>query len=174
MSRPMMPVASIPPFALCVNGCCRFCATKFPHKLGKLQRADIAQFARDVSLQFFEQQQINLNALDQRDLITALINGYLASVGGNASAATVMRPELVVTEAPKPVTTPAAPNAGVTATPMPEMRVMAASSIDQAKLRLQPLLMERIHTSAAAKMDRTQLNRDVTELVTELLNETRI
>ena len=64
-----------------------------PDKLGKLQRADIAQFARDVSLQFFEQQQINLNALDQRDLITALINGYLASVGGNASAATVMRPE---------------------------------------------------------------------------------
>ncbi len=143
-------------------------------KLGKLQRADIAQLARDVSLQFFEQQQINLNALDQRDLITALINGYLASVGGNAAAATVMRPESVVAEAPKPAAAPAAPNAGVTATPMPEIRVMAASSIDQAKLRLQPLLMERIDTSAAAKMDRTQLNRDVTELVTELLNETRI
>jgi pilus assembly protein CpaF len=34
--------------------------------------------------------------------------------------------------------------------------------------------MERIDTSAAAKMDRPQLTHDVTELVSELLNETRI
>jgi len=132
-------------------------------KMGKIQRAEIAQIARDVSTQFFEENKLTPNALDQRDLITALINGFLA-----VSSPTTTQPFMRADPAPvaKPVTSLLA---------MVEPRMVAtSSSVDQAKLRLQPLLMERIDTSAAAKMDRTQLNHDVTELVKDLLNETRI
>lgn len=134
-------------------------------KVHKMQRADLAQIARDVSLQFFEQSGVTLNALDQRDLITALINGYLAAPSGAPVSAPSQRSE------PPPPTQAAG---GGLMPDASEPRFAVLSSTDQAKLRLQPLLMERIDTSAAAKMDRAQLTHDVTELVKDLLLETRI
>jgi pilus assembly protein CpaF len=141
-------------------------------KIGKMQRAELAQMARDVSIQFFADHNVTLNALDQRDLITALINGHLASLGTNNPAATILR-----TESATPMAKPVVAKASGGVSPPPddyEARILPTSSVDQAKLRLQPILMERIDTSAAAKMDRTQLTHDVTDLVKDLLNETRI
>lgn len=141
-------------------------------KIGKMQRAELAQMARDVSIQFFADHNVTLNALDQRDLITALINGHLASLGTNNPAATILR-----TESATPAAKPVVAKVSGGASPPPddyEARILPTSSVDQAKLRLQPILMERIDTSAAAKMDRTQLTHDVTDLVKDLLNETRI
>ena len=60
-------------------------------KAASMPRAEIAQIARDVCTQFMAQRDLALNALDQRDLITALINGFLATAGGGAAAATVNR-----------------------------------------------------------------------------------
>ena len=141
----------------------------------KLQRGDIAQIAREVSTQFLEQNAITLNALDQRDLVTALINGYLA---GGESAAPAAPPRAVDAPGIIPLksvipTSQTGANLELGAE-LPENRRAPMSSVDQAKLRLQPILMERIDTSAAAKMDRSQLAHDVTELVKDLLNETRI
>jgi pilus assembly protein CpaF len=131
-------------------------------KINKLQRAELAQIVRDVCAQFFTEQSIDLGALDQRDLITALINGTVAATASGATAPTSVAPIQ---------TAPAQAAAGAD---ISEIRQVVLSSTDQAKLRIQPLLMERIDTSAAAKMDRTQLAQDVTELVKDLMLETRI
>ena len=146
-----------------------------PEQTKKFQRGDIAQVARDLSVQFLADNGISLNALDQRDLVTTLINGFLTAASPAAAAPPPPRPA----DAPGTIpvrsvipTTQTGSNLELGAD-LPESR-RVASSVDQAKLRLQPILMERIDTSAAAKMDRPQLQHDVTELVTELLNETRI
>ena len=139
-------------------------------KAGSMSRAEIAQIARDVCIQFMAQRELALNALDQRDLITALINGFLATAGGGAAAATVNRLDSSIAppRGAQPVSAVQAPP-----TEMPRS-IVPSNSVDQAKLRLQPILLERIDTSAAAKMDKAQLTHDVTELVKDLLNETRI
>ncbi len=139
-------------------------------KAGSMSRAEIAQIARDVCTQFMAQRELALNALDQRDLITALINGFLATAGGGAAAATVNRLDSSIAppRGAQPVSAVQAPP-----TEMPRS-IVPSNSVDQAKLRLQPILLERIDTSAAAKMDKAQLTHDVTELVKDLLNETRI
>ncbi len=142
-----------------------------PDKAGNMPRAEIAQIARDVCTQFMAQRDLALNALDQRDLITALINGFLATAGGGAAAATVNRMDSAVAPRAAPA---AAAGAAATAPTDAPRSIVASNSVDQAKLRLQPILLERIDTSAAAKMDKTQLTHDVTELVKDLLNETRI
>jgi pilus assembly protein CpaF len=139
-------------------------------KAGSMSRAEIAQIARDVCTQFMAQRELALNALDQRDLITALINGFLATAGGGAAAATVNRLDSSI------ATPRGAPPVSAVQAPPTEMprSIVPSNSVDQAKLRLQPILLERIDTSAAAKMDKAQLTHDVTELVKDLLNETRI
>ena len=53
-------------------------------------------------------------------------------------------------------------------------RGASRASVDQAKLKLQPMVLERIDTSAAARMAREDLARDLSGLVAELLVETRI
>ena len=148
-----------------------------PEQAKKFQRGDIAQVARDLSTQFFAEHSITLNALDHRDLVTTLINSFLTTVAPVAAPPSPAAPRPADAPGMIPVksvipTTQTGSNLEL-GTDFPENR-RVASSVDQAKLRLQPILMERIDTSAAAKMDRPQLTHDVTELVNELLNETRI
>ena len=56
----------------------------------------------------------------------------------------------------------------------PYARNPSKASIEQAKVKLQPLVLERIDTSAAAKLPREELSRDLTGLIAELLIETKI
>lgn len=146
-----------------------------PEQAKKFQRGDIAQIARDLSAQFFTEQGIILNALDHRDLVTALINGFVSGTVATTAPSPLLRAVDAASSIPLKSVIPTSQlgaNLELGAE-LPEHR-RTASSVDQAKLRLQPILMERIDTSAAAKMDRPQLTHDVTELVGELLNETRI
>ena len=50
----------------------------------------------------------------------------------------------------------------------------AASQIDKIKEKIQPLLLERIDISAAVAMDRLDLARDISDIVTDILVEERI
>lgn len=50
----------------------------------------------------------------------------------------------------------------------------AASQIDKIKEKIQPLLLERIDISAAVAMDRLDLARDISDIVTDILIEERI
>ena len=69
-----------------------------------MSRGDIAQHAKQVATEYLSQNRIALNLLDQRDLVTALINGLVAEnatkrpaighrrAAGLASASTIRPP----------------------------------------------------------------------------------
>lgn len=108
-----------------------------------------------------------LDALAQRDLITALINRILSkqALVVEPAAAFDKGPEKIIEKTPEIMTPKAAsdvPRAALRATVM------------LAKDKLYPLLMERIDAGAAAKMGREQLDRDLTSVVAELLNEQKM
>ncbi|WP_431859308.1 CpaF family protein [Azospirillum sp.] len=59
-------------------------------------------------------------------------------------------------------------------TPVARMASSNRATVDQAKDRVQPLLLTRIDTSAAAAMSRSELSRDVGDIVHDLLGEQRL
>ncbi|MBI1273607.1 MAG: CpaF family protein [Alphaproteobacteria bacterium] len=159
-----------------------------PEKALRLPRAEIAHAAKDLTVEHLFQKKVELNWLDQRDLITALVNGLLAIAHKEAG------------HAPAPDASPRAASAVPgeegdedsegPAAPAAEAAILAAvatsegqekrravsnnNSIDSAKNKIQPLLLQRIDSSAAARVSRAELMRDVTDLVTELLSENKI
>ncbi len=142
-----------------------------PEKIKWVHRADIAREAKIVVTEFVRVHRIELNLLDQRDLVTALVNGFMAQ-------SEVVKPALApaVAQASPP---PPEPKAAVDVSlagpaPDPYLRNSSRASVEQAKNKLQPVVFERIDTSAAAKLPREELSRDLTGLIADLLNETRI
>ncbi|MDX9690220.1 MAG: CpaF family protein [Alphaproteobacteria bacterium] len=142
----------------------------FPeNKVTSSPRNDINREIKGVALDYLKQQGIGLNLLDQRDLVSALTNRIIElyvkpepKENPLPTAKSVERPEeppeppQAIKKAERPITT--------------ESR----ASVDQAKTKIQPLVLERIDTSAAAHMAREDLARDLKGIVNELLNETRI
>lgn len=123
--------------------------------LRQVPRGDIAREAKEVSMQYLASEGIDINLLMQRDLVTALINHLLAE---QPPAAPV---PLTSTHTEQPAAEANNRNAG---------RV----SIEQAKLKLQSIVLERIDTAVAAKMPREELGQDLKILVSELLQEYKI
>ncbi|MER2519826.1 MAG: CpaF family protein [Bdellovibrionales bacterium] len=169
-----------------------FLRQKIPHdKAAWLARADVAREAKQCAQEFLSSHNLEINLLDQRDLITALVNAFIAGV--NSISANPPPPP----PAAAPATTPAEPSAAAPAAspgaqpqPTPEAPSPAESApepppsnpyarnpsratIDNAKIKVQPIVLERIDTSAAAKMARDDLARDIKGLVAEILSETK-
>ncbi|MGE3770945.1 MAG: CpaF family protein [Bdellovibrionales bacterium] len=135
-----------------------------------------ADLAREIKLQtqtFFGRDKVSLNLLDQRDLITSIL-GHLQ--GGAAAIPTPTAvPEQtavpppaaaavhVATPEPAPAAAPAAPQAAP-----------RSSHVVQTKQKIQPLVLDRIDTSAAARMSRDDLKKDLTNLIAEILVEQKI
>ncbi|MBI3419692.1 MAG: CpaF family protein [Proteobacteria bacterium] len=125
-----------------------------------------------------------LDALTRRDLITALINNLLTRPGLAAVAAQAEP----AAPAPAPSENHPAPQAhahahaapaddpatGLPETPMATRGGALRSTVFTAKEVMHPLLMERIDPSAAAKMSREALGRDLTGIIGELLNEQKM
>src|SRR5262249_46101752 len=153
--------------------------TRIPAEKARwVPRSEVAREAKQTAADFLAQGRIELNLLDQRDLITSLVNAFMAE---NPSAET--RPASSPSNDAMPAA--AATNTPTTSAPLeahgtaPALRDAYARnpsrvSVEQAKLKLQPLVLERIDTSAAAKMPREALARDLKGLVAELLTETKI
>lgn len=224
-----------------------------------LARADVAREAKQCAQDFLVHSNMEINLLDQRDLVTSLVNAFIAGVnaikqatqsaGGYAPAAP--QPQAVPAAPPPvaptppplpqppqptaqeriaqtppqtaeatPATVPPAPSppvAGPASPPPPPpqappdspssisvrsviptsaqradipleaklpppdpppssnpyARNPSRATIDQAKIKVQPIVLERIDTSAAAKMAREDLARDLKGLVAEILSETK-
>ncbi len=133
-----------------------------------MPRGDVAREAKLVAADYIANNKIELNLLDQRDLVTALINGFL---NGTAQTAAPLQPAQQTASSEPPATT----ELGETPTVAdPYARNPSRASVEQAKLKLQPIVLERIDTSAAAKMKREELSRDLRVLVAELLLENKI
>jgi pilus assembly protein CpaF len=165
-----------------------------PEKAAQIPRAEIAAAAKDLAIEHLFQKKVELNWLDQRDLITALVNGILAiatkgAVGGTSSTAPsapaslsadagiAVAPTTMAEGEIKPTITQRGSGAPTAAEAQSNRRNISASvstTVDSAKNRIQPMLLQRIDTSVAARIGRAELTRDVTDLVNELLLETKI
>jgi pilus assembly protein CpaF len=153
-----------------------------------LSRHMLALKVGEIASAELEAMQHNLNLLERRTLIGALISslptalpdssGANGPVGGEAG--TRLTPNVPVPAGAVPAT------AGANALAQPgQVKTMstkgsdaasAASrqSVEEAKLKIQPLVVDRIDIGAAARLDRDELGRQIGELVGEILREERI
>lgn len=141
-------------------------------RVADMQRSEVSREVKAFATNYLSSQGIELNLLDQRDLVGALTNSLL----GVDIKPTPPPPPTPATSGsfvpPEPVAEPEPPPP-----PRPVEKTIGAasrSSVDQAKVKLQPLILERIDTSAAARMAREDLARDLKGIVGELLNETKM
>ncbi|WP_448206885.1 CpaF family protein [Azospirillum sp. sgz302134] len=210
-----------------------------PAQAARMPRGDVAREVKTILLDLLARDRRELNLLDQRDLVTLLINGVLGMRPVDSSEVlAAVRPVVVplplrpgmfpepapVASAPPPEPVPpVAPEPPPVPEPVPEpapeppsisailkaagVPSFTASSfpppappqpeppppeepkapepppraatthrptVDQAKERIQPLLLARIDTSAAATLSRMELTRDVGDIVHDLLVEQKL
>jgi pilus assembly protein CpaF len=132
-----------------------------PVSAQRLPRKELARIAGEIVVELLSRSKIDLNLLEQRNLVTALIADLLAApmAAGPAAAApaAISQPFEMPAPMPAPLVTPA-------------MR----DQIEEAKLKVQPILMERMDVSAASRLPREEFGRQVSELITEVLGELKI
>lgn len=143
-------------------------------RVQSMARSDIMREVKGFALDYLARQRMELNLLDQRDLVMALTNGLVASLPKPepAAAPPTTEPTATTVAAPPPEAPPPPPPP-----PRPIEPVVSAASrasVEQAKTKLQQLVLERIDTSAAARMAREDLARDLKVIVSELLTEKKI
>ena len=147
-------------------------------------RAEIVKDAKQVLADYLDDNRLELNLLDQRDLVTSLVNNFL---GGSASTLQSTSPQTASSDAPRSIpiksVIPTSSTSGNIAldAPLepphqaePYTRNPSKDSVENAKLKIQIPLLERIDTSAAVKMAREDLSRDLSGIASELLAEMKI
>ena len=120
-----------------------------PEKIKNLTRGELAKEVETVANQICAEQSIDLNASELRDVVTVLLNDVISS------ARISDRDPLLAGQGPRE------PNA-------------AAATLEAAKEKIQPRLMEHIDASAAAELSRQELAEQIGEIVGELLVAERI
>jgi pilus assembly protein CpaF len=153
-----------------------------------LSRHMLALKVGEIASAELEAMHHNLNLLERRTLIGALISSLPTTApdgGGNGQAAApaAATPNVPMTAQAAQVAQQAA-SANALANPgqiktMSTKGADAASaasrqSVEEAKLKIQPLVVDRIDIGAAARLDRDELGRQIGELVGEILREERI
>jgi pilus assembly protein CpaF len=133
----------------------------------------------------------NLNLLERRTLIGALISSLPATssdAGGSngqaaAGAGSPATPNVPMTaQAAQAAVQTAAANALANPGQVKTMSTKGADasstasrqSVEEAKLKIQPLVVDRIDIGAAARLERDELGRQIGELVGEILREERL
>ena len=152
-------------------------------------RADLARDIKSAVNEWLARDKLELTLLDQRDLVTGLLNGLLATVpkptptpatASNAAPATspMVLPASGATVAPAThPETASEPNRHA-----PQAAAASPSSLSSSgrptnelvRQKLQPAILERIDTSAAAKMSRSDLARDLADILVDVLSEQRL
>jgi pilus assembly protein CpaF len=153
-----------------------------------LSRHMLALKVGEIASAELEAMHHSLNLLERRTLIGALISNLptgASDAGGSngQSAASAPTPNVPIPAA-SAQSAPPATGAGSLAA-QGQIKTMstkgndAASqasrqSVEEAKLKIQPLVVDRIDIGAAARLDRDELGRQIGELVGEILREERI
>lgn len=104
---------------------------------------------------------IEINQLEQRDLVTALLNDLLSAPA---------------TPGARPIETTSEPDGLSNSKVASKSRKSEANkaSVEAAKAKLQPLLMENLDATAANKMTRGELAEQVSEIVSELMVQEKL
>jgi len=153
-----------------------------------LSRHMLALKVGEIASTELEAMHHNLNLLERRTLIGALISSLPtnmpeAGAGSGQTAPAAATPNVPMTAQAAQVAQQAA-SANALANPgqiktMSTKGADAAStasrqSVEEAKLKIQPLVVDRIDIGAAARLDRDELGRQIGELVGEILREERL
>jgi pilus assembly protein CpaF len=132
-----------------------------------MSRGELARLIGEAVATYLSEKAVKATLLEQRDLVTVLLNELLSR---SVDAA----PE-VPSAAPAAGSAAPAPDP-FAASPQSPQKAQGglAPSLDAAKRRLQSLLLERMDVGAAAQLPRPELERQVAELIGELLAETKL
>jgi len=170
-----------------------------PSAARRIARRDLARDIRALCDETLMRENIELNLLESRDLVTRLVEDLIEK-GGEAAASAAPADPAQPTAAVYDITRPPAPPAAEPPQPTEHGRALEviddgtygvpglgrietalfqsgaprATPIDEAKQRVQPVLLERIDIAAATKMSRADLARQVSEIVGEILFEERL
>ncbi len=145
-----------------------------PARAGQCSRRALAQEVGDCLDQVLREDGRSLDLLEQRNLVTVVLNAYLAAAreqqseaGGPApdKAAGIIRPG----EAP-----PASPGEDLEADGGEAGGRSRWSRLLATKARIQPIVMERMDVSVAASLEAEELERQVGQIVGEVLAEQKI
>ena len=149
-------------------------AARFPPDAARRARHELTQEIRKVCDEALSREGIALNRLEVRELATRLTAKIAAAQPPEATPVPV--PDLVPQQAPL--------ENGSAETTLPELDRIEATlfqwtkprntPIEDAKTRVQSVLLERIDIAAATKTPRAELARQVTEIVGEILFEQRV
>jgi pilus assembly protein CpaF len=130
-----------------------------------MSRGELARLIGEAVATYLSERTVKASLLEQRDLVTGLLNELLSRAVETPAAA----PTAPVAASADPLTPPqGAPK------PTVQAPSAAAPTLEAARRRLQSLLMERMDVAAAAQLPRPELERQVAELIGELLAETKM
>jgi pilus assembly protein CpaF len=108
------------------------------------QRGDLSKQVEEIVRATLEQNKVTLSLLNQRDVVTALVNALMEKVKRESQQSE------------------------------PGRTVGSRAAIDDAIPRIYPLVMERIDPEVAAKLPRAELSRQLQTVVGEILLEQKI
>jgi pilus assembly protein CpaF len=173
-------------------------------RIASTPRADLAALVKRTCTDLLAQERLALNLLDQRQLVTEVLNALVAQhpyeeqpaepaprdveVPSWLIEASVRDTDTLHVPAPPPVAhAPAAPSptaaapvrAALRPDPPPAPSAMPRASVgspalDDAIAKLQPTVMGKIDTSAAAAMTRDELARELGDILVESMAELKI
>ncbi len=119
-----------------------------------------------------------LNLLQQRDLVTEVVNALHvpSPVQPTAAPARTSRiaPQEQARERPPETRYAPAPKQDSEDAEAAARRAKSRASVEDAALRVRPILLERIDPAAAAQLTRKELARQIADVVVELLHEESI
>jgi pilus assembly protein CpaF len=151
-----------------------------------LSRHMLALKVGEIASAELEAMHHNLNLLERRTLIGALISSLPATPeagGSNGQAGSMATPNVPMTaQAAQLAQQTAAANSLANPGQVKTMSTKGADaastasrqSVEEAKLKIQPLVVDRIDIGAAARLERDELGRQIGELVGEILREERL
>lgn len=165
----------------------------------QMTRRELADEIRELTIRTLKDEGVSFNRLEQRDLVTSLINEILAEVEANQADAAMSGSEnevlaqqealleaisledaVAIADRVSEQELRSSPDNVMITDLLPNPIIDGRSpqdssrrQIEEAKIRVQPILIERIDVAAAAGLPRSELARQVTEIVGEILFEER-
>ncbi len=146
-----------------------------------LSRGVLARRIKDIAEKEVTAAGNSLNLLQQRDLVTEIVNELYDEPANKclpgappASRTTANTTPPTSKEAPPKPQYGVDPNAEKGDADISSSRAKSKASVEEAALRVRPILMERIDPAAASQLTRKELARQIAEVVVELLHEESI
>jgi len=122
----------------------------------KMSRAELAEGIADSVNNICDEQGLELDLNDRRDVVTALLNEFILEARKD-------HPDMALTADTAPALAP-----------MGKTSSTSQKSIEEAKKRVQPLLMEQMDVSKAIGLPRADLSDQISDIVGEILVEQKM